>query len=425
MAFFPKQSGTTEQSFQIGAGNGKSTQTLDATNLTSNRTWKFPDSDGSSGYNLSTDGAGNLAWASPGAATDQTTPYNIPSGITYTVNVDKQALYAEDILIEGNLVVEGDLLDTRVTIPPTANTSITLTGNVTGSGVTGTSINTVIPILTANNFSNLGNPINNGSDGSLAIGFGAQLGETFTSALFKQYMTIVGTNSYGAFEGATVFGANARSEQSHGTAIGFQATAAGAGGSYNQTALGISATATGSGSFAMGEFCQAFSDGSIAIGSGAGAFATKAITLGQYINNICPGSLITGGHGQSSNTEFITLYKVTTSSTPIRMVTTSPENGDIIQNADTTMLYRCQFVATDNTDYYSVSYDFVISSDSSGTLTIRGTPIKTILVQTGGATAWDINISVPYANAPQLEVTGGSTTIRWSGTMIATILKTI
>lgn len=55
-----KLKGTTERSFDIGLSNK---QTFDATNLTANRTWILPDSAGSNGQVLSTDGAGNLSWA--------------------------------------------------------------------------------------------------------------------------------------------------------------------------------------------------------------------------------------------------------------------------------------------------------------------------------------------------------------------------
>ena len=67
--FYPKQSGTTLDTFQIGAGSGKYPFTLDASGLTSNRTWVIPNSNGSLGDVLTTDGAGNLSWASPGSAT--------------------------------------------------------------------------------------------------------------------------------------------------------------------------------------------------------------------------------------------------------------------------------------------------------------------------------------------------------------------
>ena len=54
-----KLKGTSERSFDIGLTNK---QTFDANNLTANRTWVLPDSNGTAGYVLSTDGTGNLSW---------------------------------------------------------------------------------------------------------------------------------------------------------------------------------------------------------------------------------------------------------------------------------------------------------------------------------------------------------------------------
>lgn len=61
--------GTTQTSFQIGAGHGKTPFTLDASGLSSARTWILPNSDGSLGDVLTTNGSGNLSWAAPGAVT--------------------------------------------------------------------------------------------------------------------------------------------------------------------------------------------------------------------------------------------------------------------------------------------------------------------------------------------------------------------
>lgn len=55
-----KLRGTTEHQFDLGLSNK---QTLDSSALTSNRTWIFPDSNGTSGYALTTNGSGNLSWA--------------------------------------------------------------------------------------------------------------------------------------------------------------------------------------------------------------------------------------------------------------------------------------------------------------------------------------------------------------------------
>lgn len=62
---FPYIGGTTNDTFSL---NKLSKFILDASGLTSTRIWRLPNSDGSNGNVLTTDGSGNLSWASPGAA---------------------------------------------------------------------------------------------------------------------------------------------------------------------------------------------------------------------------------------------------------------------------------------------------------------------------------------------------------------------
>lgn len=62
----PNQQGTSSEAFEVGYPVG---QVFDTSLLTAKRTWVLPDNDGSPGYVLSTDGASNLDWAAPGAAT--------------------------------------------------------------------------------------------------------------------------------------------------------------------------------------------------------------------------------------------------------------------------------------------------------------------------------------------------------------------
>lgn len=134
--FYPKQSGTTEQSFEIGAGHNKSGLTIDVTALAGDQTWKIPSTGGSFGDNLTTDGSGNLSWAPPGAASDSTVPTYISAAQTYRVNADRQALFIQDIVVDGDLVVDGALIDASDSIKgPVADSSILrkVNGIVTGN----------------------------------------------------------------------------------------------------------------------------------------------------------------------------------------------------------------------------------------------------------------------------------------------------
>lgn len=63
MTEFTDLAGTTNSTLTI---NGRVVGlTLDASNLTTNRTLKFPDSNGLGGQVLQTDGSGNLTWTTP------------------------------------------------------------------------------------------------------------------------------------------------------------------------------------------------------------------------------------------------------------------------------------------------------------------------------------------------------------------------
>ena len=103
-----KLKGTTENSFEIGLNK----QTFNVSGLTAPRVWNLPDSDGSAGYSLATDGSGNLSWAASGAASS--TPY-VPLTIgaldTFAVPANTQILYSEPIDVIGSLVVNGELIE--------------------------------------------------------------------------------------------------------------------------------------------------------------------------------------------------------------------------------------------------------------------------------------------------------------------------
>lgn len=103
-----KIKGTSEKSFDIGLTNK---QVFDASGFTANHTWVLPNSDGTAGYVLSTDGAGVLSWIAVGAASDNTTPYYIPVGDTFTNNLNRQNLFTTPITIDGDLVIDGLLIE--------------------------------------------------------------------------------------------------------------------------------------------------------------------------------------------------------------------------------------------------------------------------------------------------------------------------
>ena len=102
MSYIPAQDGTTRSRFKIGK-----TFALDASGVTIPSDWLLPA--GNAAGVLQNDGTGNLSWVAVGAA-DQT-PYYIPVGQTFTVFANKQVLFAREITVDGELVVDGDLID--------------------------------------------------------------------------------------------------------------------------------------------------------------------------------------------------------------------------------------------------------------------------------------------------------------------------
>ena len=105
MAFYQKLDATTKPAFGIGYDK----IVLDTGAVITPWTWTFPATPGTAGYVLTTDGTGALAWTAPGAAADQT-PYYLGVGETFTVFPNKQVLFSREITVDGELNVEGDLI---------------------------------------------------------------------------------------------------------------------------------------------------------------------------------------------------------------------------------------------------------------------------------------------------------------------------
>lgn len=71
---------------------------------------------GSSGYVLTTDGAGSLSWSAAGGGGGNTwivsqMPYYINSGETYYCIANTQGLFSIPITIDGNLEIDGILVE--------------------------------------------------------------------------------------------------------------------------------------------------------------------------------------------------------------------------------------------------------------------------------------------------------------------------
>jgi hypothetical protein len=96
-------SGTITLAGTLAIANGGTGQTTANTAFNA----LAPTQTGNSGKILTTDGT-NTSWS---IETDKTVPYYIPTGETYTVAINKQALFNMPIDIVGTLVVDGFLLE--------------------------------------------------------------------------------------------------------------------------------------------------------------------------------------------------------------------------------------------------------------------------------------------------------------------------
>lgn len=441
--YFPRQDGTTVSSFQLNAS--KVPFKIDVTGFTVPITWTIPHDNGGFGYTLQNDGSGNLSWALPGASTDKTTPYYIPPTETYTVAINKQALYAEDIDVSGNLDVVGDLIDTRA--PSSGGGGGTITG------------------ISIDNPYGLADPVNYGQENVL-IGYGTYAGDIFNSPTGG---VAIGANAHIGQNLGVAIGENAAAPSIQSVAIGANSNAAGG---YNNTAIGLYSQVTGSAAFAMGQFAAAnglfataiggssfaVGDYSIAVGQqsqsywedicighnaratqvqitptqniviGADSTATleKVVILGSNISSACPGTTVSGGFGDVAKTLQGTFYAETADATATELsVSNSAYWSKLVLPADSAYVFTTQIVGTDGTDYFSAKLDFVANIGSTNSTTVQGTPVKTTIIQTSGATTWNINAVSDFSNfRPNIYVTGSSSsTVKWAGSFTASAIK--
>jgi hypothetical protein len=65
---------------------------------------------GSNGQVITTDGTGNLSFSTPSGGGADLMPFYIPTGETYTIGNNRQGLFALPITVDGDLVVDGILV---------------------------------------------------------------------------------------------------------------------------------------------------------------------------------------------------------------------------------------------------------------------------------------------------------------------------
>ena len=104
--YIPAQRGTSQDKFELAQ-----TLDLDASLVSTPWAFVFPAGPGTAGYVLTSSGGGQMTWSAVGAAADQTTPYYIPVGETFTNKVNRQNLFSTSITVDGVLEVNGLLIN--------------------------------------------------------------------------------------------------------------------------------------------------------------------------------------------------------------------------------------------------------------------------------------------------------------------------
>jgi hypothetical protein len=126
--------GTSVSSFAVG----KNRLVLDASNLTTTRSWIFPNSNGASGQVLSTDGSGNLSWIATGGTGTVT---SIAASGSQGVSISGSPITTSGTITIGlgaitptSVSASGTVTGSNLSGTNTGDQTITLTGDVTGSG---------------------------------------------------------------------------------------------------------------------------------------------------------------------------------------------------------------------------------------------------------------------------------------------------
>lgn len=106
--YIPSQRGTTQAAFKIHAPGGID---IDASAASTPWTLTLPAGPGTAGYVLATNGSGATSWIAVGSASDNTTPYYIPTGELFVNNLNRQNLFNVPITIDGTLEINGLLVE--------------------------------------------------------------------------------------------------------------------------------------------------------------------------------------------------------------------------------------------------------------------------------------------------------------------------
>jgi hypothetical protein len=384
---------------------------------------------GTAGQVLTSNGSGSApTWTTVGGG----------GGASYTLQPVRVATTANGALatafengdnIDGVVLVTGDRILLKNQTTATENGVYVV--NASGAPTRAADFNTGSPTLSGGTLVSVIAGTNNGSTlwactNTTAITIGT------TSITFRSYGTRGGAFAVGT--GGVVQPANAGT--GGGTAVGDGANSTGS----VSIAIGSSAQATGTGSIAVGSngtssthnyaivvsaggADSAFPNSTIlssaAWGNAVGDFAGHNVTVNGNWDTMTGANLSARAHGVMTAIG----WQTTTNATPTEVGfaangSDTPTNRIALVN-NSTYIFDCDIVArtsTAGTNYSAWNLKFCINREANAATTaLVGTAAKTLIGQTGGASAWDVSVTADTTNGrPNILFTGAAaTTIRW------------
>lgn len=185
-------------------------------------------------------------------------------------------------------------------------------------------------------------------------------------------------------------------------------------------AAGRCARASGTQGIALGYRANAAAAYSVSIGTRAGPYQVGGIAL----VNSWHGEILTATKYFFAAPETICVSALTANATPTPLGfyndgSLASGGDEFYCDAGVTVL-ECTVVAASASDRKVWKYTACVFTDPDYTSSaIVGTPVKTELYESGGATAWDINLVQDVDQTFKLEGTGAAATdITWSATVV-------
>jgi len=242
------------------------------------------------------------------------------------------------------------------------------------------------------------------------------------------YATAIGRDNLASGNGSVALGYSNTASGGQATGLGFANTASGS----RSFVVGYNNNASNSGSIAMGNFNTSSGTYSVALGSNnisdgdyATALGLRADTKGR--KSVVSIGVYTNAGNYNTNTSIFTAGGQTTDATPtpLHAWNTASETYYNLLNTNSAYTLKILVVGMDTT-YNVKSWEIsALIKNASGTVSIVGTPTKTVVAQDTGASTWDVDFVLgTTVSGFTVQATGAAaTTINWTATMHAAEVK--